>query len=128
MQYKDRAIYYAGVLAGLSWVIFNKFEYAVWGALVGLIVSSLQQMKLWREEKQTRYVPDEVKNNVMERYFNSCAVCSNSEKDLFEFHHKVRYSDGGDNSEENIVPLCPRCHSIVTRYIQNGGNKNAYRN
>ena len=32
-----------------------------------------------------------------------------------EFHHLVPRVHGGDDLEDNIVPLCHGCHSLVTR-------------
>jgi len=40
----------------------------------------------------------------------SCGVRSN-----LEVHHKDFRSQGGDDSEENLITLCARCHSLVHR-------------
>ena len=32
-----------------------------------------------------------------------------------QFHHLVARVHGGDDVEDNIVPLCGNCHSLVTR-------------
>ena len=80
---------------------------AVAGFLIGLRFSQ------WQEGKQTRYIPDYVKKAVLNRYFNMCAVCP--EPHLLEFHHKLEHAKGGDNSEKNISPLCPKHHSMVRR-------------
>ena len=32
-----------------------------------------------------------------------------------QFHHLVARVQGGDDVEDNIVPLCGNCHSLVTR-------------
>ena len=61
--------------------------------------------------KQKRYIPQEVKNAILKRYFNMCAVCP--ETQLLEFHHKKEFSNGGDNSEQNIAHYH---HSLITRY------------
>ena len=31
----------------------------------------------------------------------------------FEIHHIVHYSDGGENSAQNCVLLCPNCHRKI---------------
>lgn len=49
-----------------------------------------------------------------------CAVCDDTA--LLEFHHRKPYADGGDNSEKNIVPLCPKHHSMVRR-LEDGNNR-----
>ncbi|MBI4010470.1 MAG: HNH endonuclease [Candidatus Aenigmarchaeota archaeon] len=79
-----------------------------------LIIWALYHLIKWLRTRQKRYIPREVKNAVLKRYFNMCAVCM--ENTFLEFHHRKPYSDNGDNSEQNIVPLCPKHHAMVTRY------------
>lgn len=68
--------------------------------------------KFW-ERKQIRYIPNSVKQAVRKRYFNMCAVCP--EKLMLEFHHKKPCAEGGENTEENIAPLCSKHHAMVRR-------------
>jgi 5-methylcytosine-specific restriction endonuclease McrA len=42
--------------------------------------------------------------------FNFCSVRSN-----LEVHHKEFRSQGGDDSEENLITLCVECHSVLHR-------------
>jgi 5-methylcytosine-specific restriction endonuclease McrA len=35
-----------------------------------------------------------------------------------QFHHLVSREDHGDDTADNIVPLCPACHSLVTRRMR----------
>jgi len=65
------------------------------------------------EQKRSRTIPEYIKQKVLQRYFNMCAVCS--EKNLLEYHHRVDFANGGENTEENIVPICPKHHAMVTR-------------
>jgi 5-methylcytosine-specific restriction endonuclease McrA len=53
-----------------------------------------------------------------------CRVCggkpsSNGHQHLqgtvIEFHHLVSRSRGGDDTPDNIVPLCRACHVLITR-------------
>ena len=49
-----------------------------------------------------------------------CRVCGDpcSNGRVFgtiQFHHLVSRAHGGDDVADNIVPLCPRCHEVVTR-------------
>ncbi len=49
-----------------------------------------------------------------------CRVCtdpaSNGSKfGRVQFHHLIPRSLGGDDAPDNIVPLCPVCHELVTR-------------
>ena len=58
----------------------------------GIVVYILWKIYKWYQTKQTRYIPIHVKKAVLKRY-----------------------SQGGDNSEKNIVPLCPKHHAMKTR-------------
>ena len=77
---------------------------------------AIYKLVKWLRTKQTRYIPKEVKMAVVKHYYGMCAVCSDTTEDLFEFHHRLEFSNGGDNSVKNIVPLCPKHHAVVTRY------------
>lgn len=67
----------------------------------------------WFKGKRTRYVSDSVKRKVLARQYGQCALCEESV--LLEFDHRKKYADGGDNSERNIVALCPKHHAMKTR-------------
>ena len=84
------------------------------GIIVAIVIAKFIE---WLLQKQKRYIPKFVKEAVLKRYFGMCAVCP--EKLLLQLHHKKPHSEGGDNSEQNIVPLCPKHHSMVTR-MENG--------
>ena len=48
-----------------------------------------------------------------------CRVCNDpgSNGHLYgriQFHHVVSRAQGGDDVQDNIVPLCPTCHVFVT--------------
>lgn len=84
------------------------------GAFIAISISD------YLKTKQTRYVPEHIKKAVLLRYFGMCSVCM--EYTLLEFHHRRGFSEGGDNSERNIVPLCPKHHAMVTR-LDNSSQK-----
>ena len=44
----------------------------------------------------------------------TCRVCL-LDTNAIQLHHLVPRDFGGDDVPENLVPLCPRCHSDVTR-------------
>ncbi|WP_218916360.1 MULTISPECIES: HNH endonuclease [Eikenella] len=55
---------------------------------------------------------------VLERAKGICEVCNNpapfirksDDKPYLEVHHKIRLADGGEDSVENAIALCPNCH------------------
>lgn len=49
-----------------------------------------------------------------------CRICSDPASNgrlhsHIQFHHLVTREDGGDDIEDNIVPLCVYCHDGITR-------------
>lgn len=74
-------------------------------------------------KEQTVYArasfPLEEINKIHKRAQNKCEYCEcqtfekkNGEM-YFEIHHIVHYSDGGENSAQNCVLLCPNCHRKI---------------
>lgn len=55
--------------------------------------------------KNSRYIPKTVKGKV---YTGRCANCGC--RTNLEYDHKIKYSHGGNNSEENIQMLCKNCN------------------
>lgn len=86
------------------------------GVIAVIIIAKLID---WLLQNQKRYIPKYIKEAVLKRYFNMCAVCPESNELIMEYHHRKKFADGGDNSEKNIVPLCPYHHSLITRYPPN---------
>lgn len=42
-----------------------------------------------------------------------CELCGwNNVPLVLEIHHKISKKDGGGNEDENLILLCPNCHSI----------------
>lgn len=41
----------------------------------------------------------------------ACAICDDSRH--LQIHHVVHRSEGGSNSEMNLVTLCPKCHALA---------------
>ena len=74
-------------------------------------------------KEQTVYArenfPLEEINKIYRRAQNKCEYCEHQtfEKKngemYFEIHHIVHYSDGGENSAQNCVLLCPNCHRKI---------------
>jgi 5-methylcytosine-specific restriction endonuclease McrA len=54
-----------------------------------------------------------IKKLIKERDNYNCQECGISEQDTVQYlqvHHKVKYSIFKDNSPENLITLCPKCH------------------
>lgn len=69
-----------------------------------------------------RKIKDEVRMEVLKRDKNTCKYCgwnhdlwSPSDPRHLELHHKVHHADGGENTAENLITLCTRCHDKVHR-------------
>jgi len=48
-----------------------------------------------------------VRNRLLVESGHRCTVCSEK---AYELHHIVEQAQGGDDSEENLIVLCPNCH------------------
>lgn len=53
---------------------------------------------------------DDVKGNVRKRAAFRCELCQNAPIEAFH-HRKLRRH--GDNSEENCLGLCAKCHHLI---------------
>ena len=53
---------------------------------------------------------EKIKNEVMQKAGYCCCVCQRSSVSV-QVHHIIPEAEGGDDSIENAVPLCPSCHS-----------------
>jgi len=66
------------------------------------------------EIDERRQISDETKIAIFSER-NRCERCGRDFKDYKEpeYHHKVRYADGGKSVPENIMVLCSDCHSQI---------------
>lgn len=71
----------------------------------GLITTSNKRVV---SETKKKYVAS--KNNW------KCANCKNMLTHTFEIDHKISLKNGGDNSIENLIPLCRTCHGDKTSF------------
>jgi 5-methylcytosine-specific restriction endonuclease McrA len=56
---------------------------------------------------------DRLREQVLRRDGWRCQYCGN--RSNLEVHHKDFRSQGGDDSEENLITLCASCHSLFHR-------------
>lgn len=58
-----------------------------------------------------RYFQTKHREEALERYGHKCIVCG-AKEDL-EIHHIIDLANGGPESIDNLIPLCPVCHKLV---------------
>jgi hypothetical protein len=61
-----------------------------------------------QSKEKSRHIPTDVSNEVEEQHFFECAWCSTN---LTERHHIEPYHLGGKHTVENLILLCPNCHT-----------------
>jgi len=69
-----------------------------------------------------RNIPDEIRMAVLERDGYKCRKCgwnyskwNRADPRHLELHHKKHHVKGGDNSADNLITLCIRCHDKLHR-------------
>ena len=72
-----------------------------------------------------------IKRYLFEKYQNKCARCGWGETNIFtkNIPLEIEHIDGNfeNNKEENLILLCPNCHSLTSTYKGaniNNGRKN----
>lgn len=87
-------------------------------------------IKRWKEKKESglkgKYqLSNYIQRYIKEKYNNKCAQCGWNEINFFTGHSplEIEHIDGNyeNNSEENLILLCPNCHSLTSTY--KGANK-----
>ena len=65
-------------------------------------------------------VSNHVRRYLFEKYDNKCGRCGWKKKNLFtnEIPLEIEHIDGNylNNSEDNLILLCPNCHSLTATY------------
>lgn len=59
-----------------------------------------------------RYVPTALERMLFELAGHRCTICS---APWMEIHHICELSEGGETTYENLIVLCPNCHTRVHR-------------
>lgn len=75
-------------------------------------------------------ISNHIKTYLFNKYNNKCARCSWGEKNIYtnKIPLEVEHMDGNykNNNEENLILLCPNCHSLTATYKEanlNNGRK-----
>lgn len=63
--------------------------------------------------------PDSVRTNVLIKCKRHCCLCGKHAGIYMELHHIRQKANGGDDTEENCMPLCLKCHGEVRSYNPN---------
>lgn len=79
-------------------------------AIIGAIVWKLKHRGV--KDRQRRYFPDSVKENILDKQHHKCAHC-NRLLNVVDYDHKN--GERSNNKESNCIALCPNCHAIKTR-------------
>jgi hypothetical protein len=81
---------------------------------LGITNSHIKQIqKIMKGEIKTfsenRVISVDVKKEVRKKYKNKCAHCGSASN--LHFHHIEKYSEGGQNTVDNLKLLCVNCHA-----------------
>ena len=71
-----------------------------------------------KPKNSRKAIPTSTKSLIFKRANNSCELCNCNIDYILNIHHKRSYAETQDNSYENLILLCPNCHSII-HTIQN---------
>lgn len=112
--------YMIGVSSRLLEHIENHFEEVpkhiaeAYMTKLGITNSHMKQFKLILQGQlktfsETREISPVVKKAVRKKCKNKCVRCGATKK--LHFHHIVRFSEGGQNTVDNLILLCASCHA-----------------
>ena len=58
----------------------------------------------------------DVKEQLLVKCHRHCCICHESSGNKMEVHHIIPEEQDGENTEENGIPLCFKCHAEVEAY------------
>ena len=58
--------------------------------------------------------PKKIKDRLLVDAMHRCCLCPQHE-DITDIHHIIQISEGGPNTEENLMVVCPNCHAKIHR-------------
>lgn len=59
-------------------------------------------------------IPKDVRNQVLVDAMHRCCLCP-EHREVVDLHHVVPISEGGPNTEDNLMAVCPTCHATIHR-------------
>lgn len=85
--------------------------------MVSLIEKDVDKaLILWwgkNPKPKRKTIPPSIKNEVMARQNYKCHRCMDKLPPTKHFHHVKPVSKGGNPSLDNIIVVCPNCHSYI---------------
>lgn len=63
--------------------------------------------------KRTK-IPKAVRDKVLVDAMHRCCLCP-EHHDIIDLHHLEQISEGGPNTEDNLMAICPTCHAKIHR-------------
>ena len=66
-------------------------------------------------KKPRRKIPLAVRDRLLVQVGHRCVRCLSLAPEV-DVHHMLALAEGGDDSEGNLVVLCPTCHRLAHRY------------
>ena len=108
---------------GESWTEYQKRKYCCFDCYVHFNTS--EYLRKWKSGEVSGSIPsgginDTLRKYLLDKYNNQCAICGWNKVNPYtktvplEIHHIDRNSD--NNTEENLIVLCPCCHSLTKNY------------
>lgn len=65
-----------------------------------------------------------VKQILFSRYGKRCMICEKKyDSKYLQYHHIVKFADGGATDEKNGAILCPTCHNMLHHGNEHKMNK-----
>jgi hypothetical protein len=61
-----------------------------------------------------RAISRDVRNKVLVDAMHRCCLCP-EHREIVDLHHVVPISEGGPNTENNLMAVCPTCHATIHR-------------
>jgi HNH endonuclease len=68
--------------------------------------------RILRHCSESRYIPEQLQDLLLEQCGHKCSVCR---EPSYEIHHIEPIEYGGTTAYENLIVLCPNCHTRVHR-------------
>ena len=108
------------IILMLLFIRFPKFRKSTFKTVSGLFSSTFGIDKKRSTVYYDKALTEQLRN---ELYDIAKSRCENCRKRIYtlEIHHIIARHEGGDNSEKNLIVLCPDCHAAADRGVLSKG-------